>query len=82
MGPSHPLNYLTAIDRDHWAALREELVAREQNRQALAKIDSALFVLCLDDHEPTTAQDVSHTFLHNHGSNRYVYIVCTFGNMS
>ena len=52
-------------------------MAGEQNRQALEKIDSSLFVLCLDDHEPTTAQDVSYTFLHNHGNNRYVSVsVC------
>jgi len=43
----------------------------EHNRSAVEKIDSALFVLCLDDHEPTTPLDVSHTFLHNYGANRW-----------
>lgn len=69
--PSHPLGYLTAINRNHWAGLREELVVEEHNRSAVEKIDSALFVLCLDDHEPTTPLDVSHTFLHNYGANRW-----------
>ena len=68
--PSHPLSYLTTMERDTWAGLREELVANEENRNALEKIDSALFVLCLDDNQPTTAEDATHTLLHNYGANR------------
>ena len=78
--PSHPLGYLTTMNRDRWAGLREELVAKEQNHRAVEKIDSALFVLCLDDHEPTTPLDVSHTFLHNYGANRWHPGVCISGH--
>ena len=51
----------------------------EKNREALTILDSALFVLSLDDSEVTDEVQATHTLLHNHGVNRYsqqVY-VCT-----
>ena len=71
--PSHPVGYLTAVDRDNWAGLREELISDQTNRASLQAIDSAMFVLCLDDSEPETPEELSHIMLHNHGHNRSHY---------
>ena len=50
----------------------QELVGvSEVNRQALATLDSALFVLSLDDAEVENETDATHTLLHNYGANRY-----------
>ena len=46
----------------------------EANRQALLTLDSALFVLCLDDAELTNETDTTHCMLHNYGANRYMYM--------
>lgn len=69
--PPHPLGYLTAINRDQWAELHQELVSNEENKAALEQIDSALFVLCLDDQRPQTPEEASHQLLHNYGANRW-----------
>lgn len=70
--PSHPLSYFSASDRDWWATVRQELEGvNEANRQALATLDSAMFVLCLDDAEVTNEIEATHTLLHNYGANRW-----------
>ena len=46
----------------------------EANRQALATLDSAMFVLCLDDAEVTNEIEATHTLLHNYGANRYALL--------
>ena len=69
--PSHPLNYLTATDRDSWADAREKLISNAHNARALEKIESALFVLCLDVSQPDTELDRFDIFLHNYGANRW-----------
>lgn len=66
--PTHSLGYLTSMNRDDWAAIREEVCLH--NSEQLNAIDSALFVLCLDDSEPTDAESLSHAMLHNYGANR------------
>ena len=68
--PTHQVGYLTGINRDKWAELRDDLITSETNRDSLRRIDSALFVLCLDDSEPDNPTDLSHRMLHNHGANR------------
>lgn len=67
---SHPLGYVTGVNRDAWAKFREELVSSEMNKKSIQCIDSALCMVCLDDHEPVTAVELSHTMLHNYGANR------------
>ena len=49
----------------------------EANRQALATLDSALFVLSLDDAEIDNETDATHSLLHNYGANRYSVHLCT-----
>ena len=68
--PAHPVGYLTSLDRDKWAELREELISNAESAQSLSAIDSAMFVVCLDEHEPTTIPDFTFTMLHNYGANR------------
>lgn len=50
----------------------------EANRQALATLDSAMFVLCLDDAEVTNEVEATHTLLHNYGANRYALLQYDF----
>ena len=69
--PSHPVNYLTATDRDSWADAREKLMSNAHNAHTLERIESALFVLCLDASQPDTELDRIHTSLHNYGVNRW-----------
>lgn len=69
--PEYPLSYLTSLERDKWASARSQLVGDPGNASALDKIDSALFVMCLDDNESTVQEQVSHSLLHNWGANRW-----------
>ena len=43
------IGYFTSMDRDSWADLRPELVSL--NGEMMEKVDSAMFVLCLDEHD-------------------------------
>ncbi|KAI5925744.1 polyketide synthase [Camillea tinctor] len=56
---------LTADNRDSWASLRHELELDADNAAALAVIDSAAFVICLDDESPSTAGERHMQFLLN-----------------
>ncbi|GMT25977.1 hypothetical protein PFISCL1PPCAC_17274, partial [Pristionchus fissidentatus] len=47
-GASEAVGSLTSMERDEWAAAREQLES-EGNGASLRKIDGALFTLCLDD---------------------------------
>ena len=66
--PPHPLGCLTGLDRNNWAILRVQL--EQDNRELLETIDSALFVVCLDDTEPTSPETLTYQMLHNYGRNR------------
>jgi carnitine O-acetyltransferase len=61
------LGVFTSLPRSQWAVARQELCANETNELALRMIDSALFVLVLDDY---IAPDI-HTAAANmlHGAN-------------
>ena len=43
------------------------------NREALARLDSAMFVLSLDDEEVNDEVQVTHKMLHNYGANRFLF---------
>lgn len=68
-----PIAALTSNDRDTWAHAREEL--EKSNAEVLKLIDSALFVLSLDDDEPKIPEEVTKSFLHGDGRNRSDFIL-------
>ncbi|KAK7752884.1 Type I Iterative PKS [Diatrype stigma] len=56
---------LTADERDSWAKFRHELELDPTNAASLAAIDSAAFVMCLDDEAPSNAGERHTQFLVN-----------------
>ncbi|KAJ2076499.1 hypothetical protein H4R24_005664 [Coemansia sp. RSA 988] len=63
---------LTAADRDLWARARSLLAQNAVNRRALDSIESALFVVCLDDGpEAVDIEGRLATMTHAHGNNRW-----------
>ena len=61
---------LTSEDRDTWAGLRSVLETSPDNAKVLKEIDSAIFVLCLDDEQPKTVDDFIRVYLHGKAHNR------------
>jgi len=56
---------LTSLDRNQWAKAREEIINHStKNADGFRAIDSALFVLVLDDYLPKTKQDAAANMLH------------------
>lgn len=72
--PKFPVEALTTKNRDTWANIRRALQAEPGNEEAQRLIDSAIFVLCLDDHGVESVADVTRTFLHGDGTNRFTKI--------
>ncbi|XP_075472465.1 carnitine O-palmitoyltransferase 2, mitochondrial [Ascaphus truei] len=65
-----PLGYLTSEERNTWALLRQKLLDNG-NQEALRKVDSAVFCLCLDDFPIKDPIHLSHNMLHGSGVNRW-----------
>ncbi|KAF9433454.1 Carnitine O-acetyltransferase mitochondrial [Entomortierella beljakovae] len=69
-GPS--IGVLTADNRDLWTENREALInAGSNNEELLRKIESSVFLLCLDDSSPVTRDEVSRACWHGDGANRF-----------
>ncbi|KAI8327593.1 acyltransferase ChoActase/COT/CPT [Chlamydoabsidia padenii] len=67
-----PLGVLTAEHRNNWTDARESLLAAHgDNKSALEKIESASFVVCLDDYSPVTRDELSRACWHGDGRNRF-----------
>ncbi|TFA97421.1 Carnitine O-acetyltransferase [Trichoderma ghanense] len=67
-----PVGALTSENRDIWADARELLVsASPKNKEALEVIESASFVVCLDDASPVTLEERAHQYWHGDGANRW-----------
>jgi carnitine O-acetyltransferase len=63
---------LTTENRDVWTAARKNLLeAHASNRTALETIESASFVVCLDDASPVTLEERAHQYWHGDGQNRW-----------
>lgn len=59
------MGLLTTEDREDWARRRKELTdASEANRANFDKVDSAIFLLCLDDTSPASQADTASNTLH------------------
>jgi carnitine O-acetyltransferase len=66
------IGLFTTLDRDEWASRRSELIgAGELNTQSLRVIETALFVVCLDESEPAGLEELSRVLLHSDGKNRF-----------
>jgi len=71
----YSMGMMTSENREKWATMRDLMISKSTfNLKTLYLIDSALFVLCMDDEpigeDPAT---VTRRFLHSDGSNRYIY---------
>lgn len=62
---------LTGAERDSWAATRATMEANPANAAALAKVDSALFALTLEDAAPADDTALTQVMLHGDARNRW-----------
>lgn len=63
---------LTSENRDIWTDARAVLLkAHAGNAAALETIESASFVVCLDDAAPVTLEERAHSYWHGDGQNRW-----------
>ncbi|KAF4138025.1 Choline/Carnitine o-acyltransferase [Phytophthora infestans] len=66
------LSTLTAEERDTWAQIRDDLAAHHPvNAETLQVIDSALFMLVLEDRNPSDMKQRMELSLHGQGSHRW-----------
>lgn len=69
---SPAVGILTSENRDIWTDARETLLkAHSGNKAALETIESASFVVCLDDANPVTLEERAHQYWHGDGANRW-----------
>ena len=67
-----PIGTLTSENRDIWTDAREILLkAHSSNAKALKDVESASFVVCLDDAAPVTLEERAHQYWHGDGANRW-----------
>lgn len=67
-----PVGALTTENRDVWADARQVLLkADPANKKAIDAIESASFVVCLDDATPVTLEERAHQYWHGDGANRW-----------
>ncbi|EPQ29033.1 uncharacterized protein PFL1_03323 [Pseudozyma flocculosa PF-1] len=57
------MGILTTEKRPIWSMYRDHLQENPNNRKCLEVVDSALFVVCMDDSEPTDAAELSNNML-------------------
>ncbi|KAM4064767.1 choline/Carnitine o-acyltransferase domain-containing protein [Hirsutella rhossiliensis] len=63
---------LTSENRDVWADARQLLLqAGPRNKAALEAIESASFIVCLDNAAPVTLEERAHQYWHGDGANRW-----------
>lgn len=63
---------LTSENRDIWTDARAQLIETSpDNLRALEAIESASFVVCLDDTAPVTLEERAHQYWHGDGQNRF-----------
>ena len=69
---SPAIGALTSENRDVWTQARKHLLeADSSNRTSLETIESASFVICLDDAAPVTLEERAHQYWHGDGQNRW-----------
>ncbi len=65
------LGALTAMKRASWAVVRQGTAALPENARCLDLLDSALFVVCLDETAPANIEAAAKNVLHGDGKNRW-----------
>ena len=66
------LGSLTAIKRASWAVVRQGIAALDpENARSLDLLNSALFIVCLDETAPANIEAGSQNALHGDGKNRW-----------
>lgn len=71
-GDEPALGALTAMKRATWGVVRQGIVALDpENVRCLDLLDSALFVVCLDETAPANIEAASQNTLHGDGKNRW-----------
>ncbi|OJJ80544.1 carnitine O-acetyltransferase CAT2 [Aspergillus glaucus CBS 516.65] len=67
-----PVGVLTVANRDLWNDARKQLLAADPvNEQTIKDIESAGFLICLDDATPVTLEERAHQYWHGDGCNRW-----------
>ncbi|RCI06783.1 Carnitine O-acetyltransferase mitochondrial [Rhizopus stolonifer] len=67
-----PVGVLTSENRDKWTDHRDLLLAANPiNKQVMSKIETASFVVCLDDLTPNTRDEFCRANWHGDGRNRF-----------
>ncbi|KAI6658437.1 Carnitine O-acetyltransferase-like [Oopsacas minuta] len=61
-----PVGTLTAMDRDNWFCIREEMSRSSINKQSLSIIEQSLFGLCIDETYPKPNNVFTQTTLGDH----------------
>ncbi|CUS10290.1 unnamed protein product [Tuber aestivum] len=63
---------LTSENRDTWTEVRRMMIETSpENKKALQLIESASFIVCLDDTSPVTLEERAHQYWHGDGRNRF-----------
>ncbi|KZT56722.1 acyltransferase ChoActase/COT/CPT [Calocera cornea HHB12733] len=57
------IGLLTTENRKVWSGLRDLLNSERRNRMCLKVVDAALFIVCLDDHTPSSVSEMCCNFL-------------------
>ncbi len=65
------LGALTAMKRAVWAVVRQGITALPENARCFDLLDSALFVVCLDEAAPANLEAAAGSVLHGDGKNRW-----------
>ncbi|KAF2279242.1 acyltransferase ChoActase/COT/CPT [Westerdykella ornata] len=66
-----PVGLLTTQNRDVWAKVYSKLRQNDLNSATLKDIESASFVVCLDDARPVTLEERARQYWHGDGANRW-----------
>lgn len=67
----YSIGLLTTENRDKWADIRHELCQNTENAQNLEKIESSMFLVCLDENSPVTRENVGRQLWHGNGNDRF-----------
>lgn len=71
-GPIDSVGHLTTLARADWARRRAELIAADPgNPAALEVVETALFLVCLDEEQPADQLGVCDQLLHGQAGNRW-----------